>query len=68
MITLNLEAGLVTPPVGLNLYIVKSIAPHIPLSRVLHGSIPSILLPPSGIVVWSFFPEIATWLPSRMIR
>lgn len=68
VITLNLEAGLITPPVGLNLYVVKSIAPQIPLSRVLHGSIPFVLLLLLGIVILSFFPEIVTWLPSRMIR
>jgi C4-dicarboxylate transporter, DctM subunit len=67
LMTLNLEAGLITPPVGLNLYIVKGIAPDIPLSTVLRGSIPFILLLFLGMVILCFFPGIATWLPAKMI-
>jgi TRAP-type C4-dicarboxylate transport system permease large subunit len=67
IITLNLEAGLITPPVGLNLYIVQGIAPDIPLATVLRGSVPFILLLGLGIVILCFFPQLATWLPARMI-
>ena len=67
LMTLNLEAGLITPPVGLNLYIVKGIAPDIPLSTVLKGSIPFILLLFLGMVILCLFPGIATWLPAKMI-
>jgi C4-dicarboxylate transporter DctM subunit len=67
LITLNLEAGLITPPVGLNLYVVQGIAPDIPLATVLRGSIPFILLLMLGIVILSIFPQLATWLPDRMI-
>ena len=68
LMTLNLEAGLITPPVGLNLYIVKGIAPDIPLSTVLQGSIPFILLLFLGMLILCFFPWLATWLPAMMIR
>ena len=37
IMTVNLEIGLVTPPVGLNLYVVKNIAPDVPMSQVLLG-------------------------------
>lgn len=67
LMTLNLEAGLITPPVGLNLYIVKGIAPDIPLSTVLRGSIPFILLLLLGMLILCFFPGLATWLPAKMI-
>jgi tripartite ATP-independent transporter DctM subunit len=67
LMTLNLEAGLITPPVGLNLYIVKGIAPDIPLSIVLKGSIPFVLLLFLGMVILCFFPGLATWLPAKMI-
>jgi TRAP-type C4-dicarboxylate transport system permease large subunit len=67
LMTLNLEAGLITPPVGLNLYIVKGIAPDIPLSTVLQGSVPFILLLFLGMLVLCFFPWLATWLPAMMI-
>ncbi|MFH1715914.1 MAG: TRAP transporter large permease subunit, partial [Planctomycetota bacterium] len=67
LMTLNLEAGLITPPVGLNLYIVKGIAPDIPLSTVLRGSIPFILLLFLGMFILCLFPRLATWLPAMMI-
>ena len=67
IMTLNLEIGLVTPPVGLNLYIVKAIAPDIPLSSVLMGAIPFMLILALGIVLVAIFPELALWLPGLMI-
>lgn len=67
IMTLNLEIGLVTPPVGLNLYIVKAIAPDIPLSSVLKGAIPFMLILLLGIVLVAIFPQLALWLPGLMI-
>ena len=67
LMTLNLETGLITPPVGLNLYIVKGIAPDIPLSTVLRGSFPFIVLLFLGMLILCFFPQLATWLPGKMI-
>lgn len=67
LMTLNLEAGLITPPVGLNLYIVQGVAPDIPLATVLRGSIPFILLLFLGMVILCVFPSLATWLPAMMI-
>ncbi|MBI5016290.1 MAG: TRAP transporter large permease [Deltaproteobacteria bacterium] len=67
LMTLNLEAGLITPPVGLNLYIVQGIVPDIPLSTVLRGSTPFILLLFLGMLILCFFPGLATWLPAMMI-
>ncbi|MBA7649999.1 C4-dicarboxylate TRAP transporter large permease protein DctM [subsurface metagenome] len=67
IMTLNLEIGLVTPPVGLNLYIVKAIAPDIPLSSVLWGALPFMLILLLGIVLVAVFPQLALWLPGLMI-
>jgi TRAP-type C4-dicarboxylate transport system permease large subunit len=68
LMTLNLEAGLITPPVGLNLYVVKGITPDIPLSTILWGSLPFIILLFLGMVILCFFPQLATWLPGLMIN
>jgi tripartite ATP-independent transporter DctM subunit len=67
IMTVNLEIGLVTPPVGLNLYIVKNIAPDIPMSHVLLGVIPFVII--EGLVIASvcIWPQLALWLPNRMI-
>ncbi len=45
IMTLNLEAGLITPPVGLNLYVVQGVAPDIPMATVLKGVDPVHLAP-----------------------
>ncbi|KPK89433.1 MAG: C4-dicarboxylate ABC transporter [Deltaproteobacteria bacterium SM23_61] len=67
IITLNMEAGLITPPVGLNLYIVQGIAPDVPISQVLQGSMPFLLLLGLGIIILCIWPELALWLPNKMI-
>lgn len=67
IMTLNLEIGLVTPPVGLNLYIVKAIAPDVPLSKVLIGSLPFLVILAVGIILVAIFPQLALWLPGIMI-
>jgi C4-dicarboxylate transporter DctM subunit len=67
IMTVNLEIGLVTPPVGLNLYVVKSIAPDIPMSKVLLGAAPFVLIDCLLIVILCIWPQLALWLPNKMI-
>ncbi len=67
IMTVNLEIGLVTPPVGLNLYIVKNIAPDIPMSHVLLGVVPFIIIEGIVIACVCIWPELALWLPNKMI-
>jgi len=67
IMTVNLEIGLVTPPVGLNLYIVKNIAPDVPMSHVLLGVIPFVIIEVIVIVCVCIWPELALWLPNKMI-
>ncbi len=66
IMTINMEIGLITPPVGLNLFVVKAIAPDISLAKVMWGSLPYVLCMALGIVILCIFPEIATWLPSKV--
>ncbi|MEQ8356790.1 MAG: TRAP transporter large permease [Kiloniellaceae bacterium] len=65
--TINMEIGLITPPVGLNLYVINGIAPDISLPTILKGALPFMLAMALGIVLLSFFPEIATWLPDAVM-
>ncbi|SDL03878.1 TRAP transporter, DctM subunit [Modicisalibacter muralis] len=67
VLTINLEIGLITPPVGLNLFIIKGIAPDIDLRDVLLGSLPYALCMVLGIVLLCFFPGIVTWLPDLIM-
>lgn len=67
VLTINMEIGLITPPVGLNLYVINGIAPDVRLPTVLLGALPFALLMVLGIVVLCFFPGIATWLPEYLM-
>ena len=67
IMTVNLEIGLVTPPVGLNLYIVKGIAPDVPMSHVLLGVFPFLIIEVLVIICVCIWPGLALWLPNKMI-
>jgi len=66
MLTLNIEMGVVTPPVGLNLFAVSGTS-RIPLQSVIKGTIPFFI--GDGLVLLGviFFPELATWLPDLLV-
>src|SRR5262249_58063141 len=64
---INREIGLIHPPVGLNIYIVSSIAPDVPVTRVMWGTIPYVACMMLAIVILCIFPEIATWLPDYLM-
>jgi C4-dicarboxylate transporter DctM subunit len=66
MITLNVEMGVVTPPVGLNLFAVSGTS-KIPLPQVLKGTIPFFLGDLTVLLLVIFFPALATWLPDMLV-
>jgi C4-dicarboxylate transporter DctM subunit len=67
IVTINMEVGLITPPVGLNLFVVNAIAPDVPTNKVLWGSVPYVIMMIVGIIILSIFPDIATWLPNHLM-
>ena len=67
ILTINMEIGLISPPVGLNLYVINGIAPDIPLKTILIGSLPFVLCMMLAIVILSIFPSIVTWLPEVLM-
>ncbi|MEM6934204.1 MAG: TRAP transporter large permease [Pseudomonadota bacterium] len=67
ILTINMEIGLISPPVGLNLYVINGIAPDIPLKTILAGSLPFVACMVIAIVVLCVFPGIATWLPTALM-
>lgn len=67
IVTINMEIGCITPPVGLNLYIVQGIAPDVPLYKVLIGAAPFVAILLWGIVMCSIWPDLVLWLPNKMI-
>ena len=67
ILTLNMEIGLITPPVGLNLYVINGIVRDVDLKTVLWGALPFMLCLVLGIVLITIFPQIATWLPDYLM-
>lgn len=67
MLTINMEIGLITPPVGLNLYVINSIAPNVKLPTILWGALPFMVCMIIGIALLIMFPGLATWLPDYVM-
>jgi C4-dicarboxylate transporter, DctM subunit len=67
ILTINMEIGLISPPVGLNLYVINGIAPDIPLKTILMGSLPYVACMVLAIIILSIFPGLATWLPEMVM-
>lgn len=66
IMSVNMEMGLITPPLGLNLYVVKGIAPSVPLRDILVGSVPYVAILGLSIVLFSAFPQVITALPNAI--
>ncbi len=67
IMTIVMEMGLIHPPVGLNLFVIKNIAPDIPLRDVIWGVMPFVGLMIVAVVLMCVFPEIATWLADAVM-
>ena len=65
LLMINLEMALITPPIGMNLFVIKGIA-KAPLSEIIHGALPYVFLMLLGLVILFLFPDLALWLPSTM--
>ena len=66
LVVLTLEMGLISPPVGINVFIVKSVAPNVPLGQIFQGVLPfwAMMIVALGLLV--AFPQIALILPNTM--
>lgn len=61
-----IELGQIHPPLGLNLFTIKSIAPNSDFKDIVVGSIPYVFIILSMILILALFPGLALWLPSAM--
>ncbi len=64
---LTLEMGLISPPVGINVFIVKSVAPAVPLGEIFRGVLPFWLMMILTVAILILFPQIVLFLPDTMI-
>jgi C4-dicarboxylate transporter DctM subunit len=67
LMTITMEAGLIHPPVGLNLFIIRRIAPDIPLGAVIRGTLPFLALLFVAVVLIALLPGIATAIPDWLM-
>ena len=65
VLVLLLEIGLITPPVGMNLFVIQGISGR-PLGEVSAGAFPYVIIMLVEIVLLASFPSIVLWLPSKM--
>ena len=58
--------GVITPPVGLNVYVVSGVAQDIPLESIFKGTMPFLLALIAGTALLTAFPSLVLWLPHLM--
>lgn len=67
VMTIVMEMGLIHPPVGLNLFVIKNIAPDIPFRDVLWGTLPFVAIMIVAVAFICVVPSIAMWLPKALM-
>ncbi|MFZ6654341.1 TRAP transporter large permease [Undibacterium sp. TJN19] len=67
VMTIVMEMGLIHPPVGLNIFVIKNIAPDIPLKDIVWGVMPFLLLMLVAVILLCVFPQIATAFPDSLM-
>jgi C4-dicarboxylate transporter DctM subunit len=66
IMVVNMEIGMVTPPVGLNLFVTSSIT-GMPLTRVLRAALPWMMILIVFLAIVTFVPFLSTWLPTLLM-
>ena len=66
LMVIVLEVGLITPPVGLNVFVLKAEAPSVQMTVIFRGILPFLLAAFLTIVLLKIFPQIALFIPSMM--
>jgi C4-dicarboxylate transporter, DctM subunit len=66
IIVMTVELGLIHPPVGMNVFVIKSVVKDVSFATIFKGVIPFVLTDLIRLVILIAFPLLATWLPTRM--
>jgi tripartite ATP-independent transporter DctM subunit len=67
IITKMIEIGLITPPVGFNIFIIKGVTPDVPLETIFKGAAFFLILDLITVGLLIAFPQIVIWLPYRVM-
>jgi len=63
VLVINMEFALITPPVGLNLFVIKGVVEDASLMEVFQGTLPFMLLMLAVLALVILFPQLSLWLP-----
>src|SRR5690606_15241998 len=66
IMVINMEMALITPPVGLNLFVVQGVVEDVPLTRIIRGTLPYVFLMAVVLVLVGIFPDLALFLPEHV--
>ena len=66
ILVINLELAVVTPPVGLNLYTLKSCVPQLSLQEIIKSSIPFLIIQLLCLILFTLYPPLSLWLPNMV--
>ena len=66
IIVMTVELGLIHPPVGMNIFVIKSVVEDVKISTIFYGVFPFIITDILRLIILIVFPIIATYLPSKM--
>jgi C4-dicarboxylate transporter DctM subunit len=64
---MTVELGLIHPPVGMNVFVIKSVIKDVNMSTIFVGVLPFVVTDLIRLVILIVFPLLATWLPQRMM-
>lgn len=67
LVTILMEMGLITPPIGVNLFVVQAISPEVPLRDIMLGSAPFLGLLAVAAVILCVAPGLVLWLPDLLL-
>ena len=67
VIVMTVELGLIHPPVGMNVFVIKSVIKDVNMSTIFVGVLPFVVTDLIRLIILILFPLLATWLPMRMI-
>ena len=66
IVVMTVELGLIHPPVGMNIFVIKSVIDDVKISTIFYGVIPFIVTDILRLIILICFPILALWLPSHM--
>ena len=64
LLVILIEIGLITPPVGMNLFVIRAVSPELKVTDIYLGALPFLLAPLALIVLMVALPQMVLWLPS----